>query len=221
MSLGDELLNTVVEEGEASVSTVEPHITIGRDRVIHVPEQLRRLGVKKDHNIETVTFDCIRHWDGHDMSEMTVYIVYQTPDGIPELYPTPKPVVDETDDSIMHFDWTISRNVTSVPGQLKIQVCVKKTDGEGNEANHWNSEPNDECYISDGLDCDAEDTSSNKYPDLITDLIERMDKVENTADTAWKNGVEQTLESKLDEDDIPTIVEQVIAALPAAETASF
>ena len=56
---------------------LEEHIKIGLDRHITVPESLKRIAVQYDHNVETVTFDCPRYWDGHDMSKMTVYINYR------------------------------------------------------------------------------------------------------------------------------------------------
>lgn len=54
----------------------EPHFVINDNRVISVPSELRTIAVQYDHNIETVTFDCPRYWDGHDMSKMVVYINY-------------------------------------------------------------------------------------------------------------------------------------------------
>ena len=54
----------------------EEHIIIGRDRYITVPEGLKRIAVQYDHNVETVTFDCPRYWDEHDLSTMNIYINY-------------------------------------------------------------------------------------------------------------------------------------------------
>ena len=59
----------------------EPHFVINDNRVISVPSELRTIAVQYDHNIETVTFDCPRYWDGHDMSKMVVYINYERADG--------------------------------------------------------------------------------------------------------------------------------------------
>ena len=50
------------------MSISEPHIVIDSHRAITVPEQLKRIAVQFDHNFETVTFDCPRYWDGHDLS---------------------------------------------------------------------------------------------------------------------------------------------------------
>lgn len=130
----------------------EGHIVVGEDRFITVPEGLRRIAVQNDHNIETVTFDCPRYWDNHDMSRMRVYVNYQRPDGVTGTYLCGEVWVDETDENIMHFNWTVGGHVTVEDGKLIIQVCVKRTEND-TEINHWNSELNEDLYISKGLNC--------------------------------------------------------------------
>ena len=169
MSKAEELLNTlaITETTNARLSTTdEPHLVIGPDRVITVPTELKRLAVQSDHNVETVTFDCPRYWDEHDMSQMHIYINYLRPDKESAMFKAQNIVVDETDPSVMHFDWTISRNVSEVPGQLVFLVCIKKADEEGNEKTHWNSELCKTCYISEGLEIDGEELKQ-LYPDII------------------------------------------------------
>ena len=169
MSQAEELLNSLSEEAieaRSDETYVEPHIVIGRDRVVLVPKELKRLGVQYDHDIETVTFDCPRYWDGHDMSKMSVYINYKRPDKKTGTYPARNVVVDEIDDTIMHFDWTISKNVTLVKGPLVFLVCVRKADDEGYEENHWNSELCMDAYISEGLEHDGE-AILVEYPDYL------------------------------------------------------
>ena len=156
----------------------EPHIVIGYDRVVTVPDQLKRLAVQHDHDVETVTFDCPRYWDEHDMSQMSVYINYLRSDTYQAAYKVPTVTVDANNSSIMHFDWTISRNVSSVTGKIVFLVCVKKTDADGNESNHWNSELCKDCYVSEGLEPNAEELKE-AYPDIIeqwhNELLERVD----------------------------------------------
>ena len=156
----------------------EPHIVIGYDRVVTVPDQLKRLAVQHDHDVETVTFDCPRYWDEHDMSQMSVYINYLRSDTYQAAYKVPTVTVDANNSSIMHFDWTISRNVSSVTGRIVFLVCVKKTDADGNESNHWNSELCKDCYVSEGLEPNAEELKE-AYPDIIEqwhqELLDRAD----------------------------------------------
>ena len=176
MSRADELLDTLSED-DVSVFTVEPHIVINSDRTITVPNSLKRIAVQYDHNIETVTFDCPRYWDERDMSTMQVYINYRRPDGELGSYIVDSIAVDNADSSIMHFDWTISKSVTQAKGTLTFLICVKKVDVDsGEEVNHWNSELSTDMYVSEGLECD--DHVQEVYPDIITQLLLRMDSVE-------------------------------------------
>lgn len=178
MSRADELLDAVSNDGIALYTAnpdTEGHIVIDDNRKITVPEELRRIAVQFDNNMETVTFDCPRYWDGIDMSEMKVYINYLTKSNVRGMYWAEKVTIDEVDDTIMHFDWTISRNVTLTKGNLSFLVCIRK----GNESNHWNSELNQEMYVSEGLEC--EESILEAYPDIITQLLTRMDYVEEIA----------------------------------------
>ena len=179
MSKAEELLNDLTNEETELVSTEpteEPHIIIGSDRYITVPDQLKRIAVQFDHNIETVTFDCPRYWDEHDMSKMKIYINYMRSDKAMGSYIAKNIAVDEADDKIMHFTWTISKEVTLIHGKLSFLVCINTVDGDGNETNHWNSELNDDMYVSQGLE--VKESVLDKYPDIITQLLIRMDEVE-------------------------------------------
>lgn len=179
MSKAEELLNELTS-GESDIAITEPvgepHIVIGSDRFITVPPELKRIAVQFDHNVETVIFDCPRYWDEHDMSQMIIYINYMRKDGYCDSYVAQNITVDETDSNIMHFTWTITRNATTVKGDLSFLVCVKKTNDSGEEVNHWNSELCQDMRVSEGLECI--ESIITPYPDLITQLLLRMDYVE-------------------------------------------
>ena len=153
-STAEEMLSSLTEE-EIAAYTANPeerHIIVDETRKITVPDELKRIAVQYDHNIETVTFDCPRYWDNHDMSTMTVYINYKRPDSIFGSYIADNIRIDESDDAIMHFDWTISKNVTEKAGAISFLVCIKTVNDEGKDVNHWNSELNSEMYVSQGLE---------------------------------------------------------------------
>ena len=176
MSKAEELLNTLSTTTVSTLladSSTEPHIVIGDDRFVTVPSELKRLAVQYDHDIETVTFDCPRYWDDHDMSEMRIYINYLRSDAEAGCYKAQNITVDSSDESIMHFDWTISRNVTETFGKIVFLVCVKKADDDGNEKNHWNSELCKDCYVSEGLEYDIEPVKE-LYPDLIENWYQEV-----------------------------------------------
>lgn len=183
MSRAEELLNSlgtgdlgVMTLRSAAPTAVEEHIIIDSYRYVSVPESLKRIAVQFDHDIETVTFDCPRYWDGRDLSEMKIYINYMRADNYVGSYLTPGATIDSSDSTIMHFDWVISQNVTAMQGGLSFLVCIKRVDSDGNEEQHWNSELNQEMYISKGIE--SSDTVVNLHPDVIASLLARTDYVE-------------------------------------------
>ena len=178
MSKADELLNSLSEDDislQLANPETEPHIIIGEDRVISVPKELQRIAVQYDHDVETVTFDCPRYWDDLDMSKLNIYINYMRKDRYVGCYKATDIAVDGANSNIMHFNWKISRNVSEVVGELKFLVCIKKSDAEGYEVNHWNSELNTEMHISQGLE--AEESIFDAYPDIISQWEDEVNAV--------------------------------------------
>ena len=189
MSKADELLNSLSEDDislQLANPETEPHIIIGDDRVISVPKELQRIAVQYDHDVETVTFDCPRYWDDLDMSKLNIYINYMRKDRYVGCYKATDITVDDTDSNIMHFNWKISRNVSEVVGELKFLVCIKKSDAEGYEVNHWNSELNAEMYISQGLE--AEESIFDAYPDIISQWEDEVNAVKQILLNARDSG---------------------------------
>lgn len=124
MSQAEELLKSAASTRTVNPDT-EPHIVIGDDRFITVPAELKRIAVQGDHDVETVTFDCPRYWDNHDLSEMQIYINYARPDESLGSHLAENVRVDEVDDTIIHFDWTISSHVSEIKGKMSFLVCAK------------------------------------------------------------------------------------------------
>jgi hypothetical protein len=173
MSQADELLESLLEtEDMPGSGESEPHIVIGRDRKITVPEGLKKLAVQYDHGVETVTFDCPRYWDEHDFLNMFPYVNYVCADGSHGTCPAVNVVPDPDDPLMFRFDWIVSEGVTKANGRVAILVCIKSADGQV----HWNSEKNDELYITEGLEC-VEDVVES-YPDQITMILKRMADLE-------------------------------------------
>lgn len=189
MSKADELLNSLADTTPSlklANPETEPHIVVGDDRIVSVPKELQRIAVQYDHDVETVTFDCPRYWDGLDMSELHIYVNYMRRDRVVGCYLARNVAVDTTDSAIMHFDWTISRNVSQVAGEIKFLVCIKKGDSEGNEINHWNSELNNQMYVSEGLE--VGDEFFDDYPDIILQWEEDVQRVKDELIAAGASG---------------------------------
>ena len=179
MSQAEELLNSLFDD-DASVYTTddEPHIVVNSDRTITIPDELVHIAVQYDHNVETVTFDCPRYWDEHDFSTMHAYINYKRSDGYEDQYTVKNLRVDESDETIIHFEWTISRNVTKVKGNISFLVCIKTINDEGEEEPHWNSRLNNELIVDEGLECTAQVVES--VPDAIESCVDRIENLEES-----------------------------------------
>lgn len=180
MSGANELLESL-SEGDVTTYTANPategHIVIGADRFITVPEELKRIAVQHDHNIETVTFDCPRYWDGNDLSKMSIYVNYKNANQVMGAYLVKDLAIDTADSSIIHFTWTISGNVTTHKGSIVFLICAKTVDTDtGEEVLHWNSEINKDMYVSEGLEAVA--TTYKSDTDLYTQLLQIVDSAE-------------------------------------------
>lgn len=195
MDKAEELLNTldVNDENLYPVSPEEEaHIVIGKDRVITVPPDLRRLGVQYDKNVESVTFDCPRYWDGIDLLNMAMYINYIRSDRKTGSYHVADTAVVPDDENMINFTWTISEHVAYVNGKITFLVCAKHSDSSGASTNRWNSEINRDCYISEGMDTNQviEDVDT----DLITQVLLKIDELDEKCTTI------PTLVSQLEND---------------------
>lgn len=191
MSKAEELLDSLsIEDIQPFTSQpdIEGHIVIDKDRIIHVPTELKRIAVQYDANIETVTFDCPRYWDEHDLSEMNIYINYKLPGNLinnvgQSLAKNLR--INEDDENIINFDWTIGPILTNNKGNLPFSVCAKsKTNQDSDEAIRWYTEINTELTISEGMDGsgDIEDNYQDMFPDIINDIISKLDGINATYD---------------------------------------
>ena len=146
MSLAENLLNSL--DNSARLSTgEEPHIVVGEDRVITVPQKLKLIAVKGDKDIETVTIDCVRFWDGHDLATFSISIYYTLPNGKTSTYtPNKKTIYDD----YFSFDWLIGQKITSYVGGLKFWVVAQQANANGVISRQWSSLKNSEMSIADG-----------------------------------------------------------------------
>lgn len=173
MSEIDKMLDNMSDDDIAlylgGESPEEEHVVIDSDRKIIVPDSLKRIAVQHDHDIETVTFDCPRYWDGHDLSKMMVYVNHLCPSGALGCTVATNVTVDSTNSDIMHFDWTISECVTMAEGHITFLVCAKTQDEDGTNRHHWNSEICRDMYVSEGLE--LPDDFMETYPDVLTQVL--------------------------------------------------
>ena len=179
MSTANELFTTASGADEA-------HIVINSDRSVSVPDELKNIAVQYDHNIETVTFDCPRYWDGNDLSTMTIKINYVKTDGSNGTYICGKPTVDTSNENLIHFDWLISNDVTASSGSVKFIVCVQKLEA-GEPVQVWHSQINNQTSVLPGLACDT-GSISDYETGRLTEWAEFWDSYQdngNRTDYYW------------------------------------
>lgn len=154
MSLAENLLNSLDETAYANTRIAgggieEEHIVVDASRTITVPANLKTIAVKGDKDIETVTIDCIRYWDGHDLSTFAIYINYILPNGDEGTY-IPENITKL--DDIFTFDWKIGSEFTYSQGKLTFWIVAKLTDNSGTLVRQWSSFQNSDCTIAQGGD---------------------------------------------------------------------
>lgn len=176
MSLAENLLNTLPNDGENTARIAnpseEPHIIIDENRNIIVPQQLRNIAVTGDKDVETVTFDCVRYWDGHDLSNFAIYLNYTLPvlvDGKKQTG-TYIPTEIRRFDNYYSFDWTIDENLTSADGQIEISLVAVRTDEDGYKETQWGSFPNHELTVTKGLPISNVPSIEEKQ-DILSQII--------------------------------------------------
>lgn len=160
MSLAENLLDTLPDTAAVNESGEEGHIVIDSQRRITVPNELKLIAVKGDQNVETVTIDCVRYWDEHDLSEFEVKLYYITPSGENKVYNAENIVVG---DDIFSFNWTIGREITLVSGKLTFWLVAKKFDENDTLLYQWSSLQNSDCTIANGGDISSAPASSSNY----------------------------------------------------------
>lgn len=155
---------------------MKEHIIINNDRTVIVPASVYKIGNQYEHNVNKVTFDCPRYADDEqtiDLSAMKIYINYIRPDKEPLSSLAENVIVDETDPTIIHFDFRITRNVTFAKGVLSCLVCIKSVNSEGIEEYHWNSDIFTKLTVGEGME--NEEVISEENSDLITKLLLEVD----------------------------------------------
>lgn len=158
-------------------------ITIdGETRMISVPASEIFFGVESDKDVERKHFRCPKVvGDGIDLSKHQIYISYITSDsagktfsGNAGLYLCEDVATDGDD---ITFSWQLFGNVFASAGFIAFKVLAAKTDGE-NVQTRWNTVPAIGTVlmtVPDGMDI------GEAYPDIVTQLLERMASVEKIA----------------------------------------
>ena len=125
----------------------EGHIVVNENIKIIVPDNLKTIGVEWDKDIETIAVDCIRYWDGHDLSTFDIHINVILPNNDEVTYTPSEIIVRE---NYFSFYWVIGRDITIQSGSISFSIIAKITNSDGEDLYQWSSLQNDECSIARG-----------------------------------------------------------------------
>lgn len=196
MTLEEALAAADVEERDTAVNDI---ITIDSEtRKINVPDSESVFGVETDMDVERKYFRCPRVvGDNIDLSAHKIYIVYVTAKDVngtflPDLVNGKYWCEDvSVEGDYITFSWRLSGNVLSKSGIIAFKVLAKTTDGSV-EKTRWNTSP---AYCTVLMTVPDGDNIEEQYPDIVTQLLERMDAVEAIATPeAMHRYVEEYLE---------------------------
>lgn len=154
------------------------------NRKIIVPDSESVFGVETDMDVERKYFRCPRIvGDNIDLYAHKIYVVYVTakdvkgtflPEIVNEKYWCDDVAVDG---DCITFSWKLSDNVMSRAGIIAFKILAVTTEN-GKEKTRWNTAP---AYGTILMTVPDGDDIAERYPDIVTQLLERMDAVEKIA----------------------------------------
>ena len=198
MTLEEALEAATVDE--ELISPVNEVLMINPEtRTINVPDSEKLFGARQDMGVERKYFKCPRIvGDNIDLSEHRIFVNY-VPSKQDGTY-NPKDDVQgywckdlAVEGDFITFSWEISENVTRNAGYIAFAVYAKTIDEYGNLKTKWHTT----IAIGNVLDTllDGEEWVT-VYPDIVMQLLERMDEVEKNGGNGTSDAVqyiEQTL----------------------------
>lgn len=151
------------------------------NRKIIVPDSESVFGVETDKDVERKYFRCPRIvGDNIDLSQHKIYVVYVTAKDVkgtffPDIVNGKYWCDDVTvDGDYITFSWKLSDNVMSKAGIIAFKILAVTTEN-GTEKTRWNTAP---AYGTVLMTVPDGEGVEERYPDIITQLLERMDAVE-------------------------------------------
>lgn len=183
-----EILADLEENPDAYTAPVNDIITIDPEtKTINLPLSEVLFGTEEEHGVERKYFKCPRIvGDNIDLFTHQIYISYMAvrdknatfiPDSIPQPYWCDDVALDETGNYIT-FSWLLSGNVLASRGFVGFAVIAKSVEGDILKT-RWKTAPAVGTVLMTVPD--AGEGIAELYPDIITQLLDRMDAVEEIA----------------------------------------
>lgn len=110
----------------AEASNNYPILTVNwMTRKIDIPDDLTFLGVESDDDVRRVRFVIPKHYRDVDLSDFSISVNYMNANAEGDVYQA-RDISIEND--VITFTWLIGRRALAYKGDVKFNICLKKTD---------------------------------------------------------------------------------------------
>lgn len=172
MSTTDELLEQL--EAEAVSSSVENRFIVDNNlRTITVPGSITVLGVEHDDDVHRLYFQMPKMYGEFDLSEFDIRINYMNAADKPDTYPVDD---KETSGDNITFSWLVGRTAFEKMGDVKFNICLRKTNGDGVVVKEFNTTIATLPPVLEGLE--ATELIVQQNPDIIESILQRLGVLE-------------------------------------------
>lgn len=170
----------------------EPRFIINANtRTITIPPEFQFLGVKNDHNAETVYFEIDRYFDDEDLSQHTCVVQFSDKNNSNDggIYPVTTMDTTSVDGKII-FGWEIKSDATSIVGDIYFSVRFYSINSTDYVFTYNFNTLTAKSIILDTLDVDNPEIFEN-YPSELDAWLDRMNELE-----AGTSGKVEEIEAK-------------------------
>lgn len=174
MSTTDELLEQL--EAEVLSTSVENRFIVDNNlRTITVPGSITVLGVEHDDDVHRLYFQMPKMYGEFDLSEFDIRINYVNAADKPDTYP-----VDDKEASgdNITFSWLVGRTAFEKMGDVKFNICLRKTDSDGVVVKEFNTTIATLPPVLEGLETTELIVQQN--PDVIESILRRLGVLEES-----------------------------------------
>lgn len=172
MPTTDELLEQM--EAEVLSTSAENRFIVDNNlRTITVPGSITVLGVEHDDDVHRLYFQMPKMYGEFDLSEFDIRINYVNPADKPDTYPVDD---KETSGDNITFSWLVGRTAFEKMGEVKFNVCLRKTNGDGVVVKEFNTTITTLPPVIEGLETTERIVQQN--PDVIESILQRLGVLE-------------------------------------------
>lgn len=168
--------------------------TVDKSKNISVDSS--QINITQEVNSQYIPFRIPRYWDGIDLMNMIIQVIYVHSDNKGEAYNVVNVAYNDT---YIIFGWLVDEKVTSVVGDVRFEIRATGTN-EKNETYVWKTKPNGRLTVLEGLNHDGiVKPSDDWYTDFVKMIAGRVEEAQKYADEA-KASAEQVKADKIKEE---------------------